>query len=71
MDVIQADLNRTMDAWNTHHIRCGVNGIPDELKKSTGSIRGIQSSLRTKDTLGTGILSSFRRLSLSRRLAIV
>ena len=32
---------------------------------------GIQSSLRTKDTLGTGILSSFRRLSLSRRLAIV
>ena len=31
----------------------------------------VQSSLRTKDTLGTGILSSFRRLSLSRRLAIV
>ena len=34
MDVIQADLNRTMDAWNTHRIRCGVsgdNGIPDEL----------------------------------------
>ena len=31
----------------------------------------VQSSLRTKDTLGTGILSSFLRLSLSRRLAIV
>ena len=31
----------------------------------------VQSSLRTKDTLGTGILSSFQRLSLSRRLAIV
>ena len=32
--------------------------------------RYIQSSLRTKDTLVTGILSSIRRLSLSRRLAI-
>ena len=34
MDVIQADLNRTMDSWNTHRIRAGVNGdngIPDEL----------------------------------------
>ena len=31
----------------------------------------LQLSLRTKYTLGTGILSSFWRLSLSRRLAIV
>ena len=33
-DIIQADLNRTMDAWNTHRIRSAVNndgGIPDEL----------------------------------------
>ena len=33
-DVIQADLNRTMDAWNTHRIRPGMNsnnGIPDQL----------------------------------------
>ena len=31
---------------------------------------GIQSSLRTKDTLGTGLLSFARRLSLSRRFMI-
>ena len=30
----------------------------------------IQSSLRTKDTLGTGLLSFARRLSLSRRFMI-
>ena len=33
-DIIQADLNRTMDAWNTHRIRAGANGnngIPDQL----------------------------------------
>ena len=47
--------------------------IPTEQTKAHLEVihKLIQSSLRTKDTLGTGILSSFRRLSLSRRLAIV
>ena len=33
IDNIQADLNRTMDAWNTYRTRSAVNdnGIPDEL----------------------------------------
>lgn len=33
-DIIQADLNQTIDAWNTHCIRSAVNNdnaIPDEL----------------------------------------
>ena len=39
-------------------------------KAREGKIKGIQSSLRTKDTLGTGLLSFARRLSLSQRFMI-
>ena len=39
-------------------------------KAREGKIKGIQSSLRTKDILGTGLLSFARRLSLSQRFMI-